>query len=107
MIVWTGWGFLALIIGAVGGAGGTGIGVALGGRTDGPNVGTAVGLMLAGVVIWFVGSKLNAPRSGFDQQTGQPVMYRNRHTMFWVPMQFLGPLAGLVGLILLIKVLVS
>ncbi|GAA3999846.1 hypothetical protein GCM10022247_20210 [Allokutzneria multivorans] len=98
MIVWTGWGILALLIAALGGGGGSGIGVALGGPSDSPNLGTVIGLALAAVAIWFVGERLNRPVQGFDQNTGQPVLYRNRHRLFWVPMQYFGPILGLTAL---------
>ncbi|SDN11927.1 hypothetical protein [Allokutzneria albata] len=98
MIVWTGWGILTILIAAIGGAGGSGIGVALGGPSDSANLGTVIGLLLAGVAIWFVGERLNRPVQGFDQATGQPVLYRNRHRLFWVPMQYFGPIVGLAAL---------
>ncbi|MCP2259007.1 hypothetical protein LX15_002706 [Streptoalloteichus tenebrarius] len=94
MLVWRGWGILVLVLGAVCGGGGTAIGVALGGATDHANLGTAVGLALAGVAIWFLGKHLNRPVPGYHPQTGQPVTYRNQHQFFFVPMQFFGPVAG-------------
>ena|SRR5689334_11154159 len=97
MIVWSGWGILALLIAAAGGAGGTGIGVALGGATDRANPGTAVGLALAAIAIWLVGQRLNRPTRAFHPQTGQAETNANRHRFFFVPMQYWGPLLGLAA----------
>lgn len=107
VIVWRGWGVLALLIAAAGGGLGTGLGVALGGATDHANVGTGVGLMVAAVVIWIVGKRMNAPRLGFDSITGQPVVYRNQHALLFIPMQFWGPIAGAAGIAALIIGLAS
>jgi hypothetical protein len=94
VIVWTGWGVLTLLLTAAFSLGGTGIGVALGGPTDSANLGTAVGVALAGVAIWFVGRRLNRGVAGYDSRTGQPTVITNRHTFFWLPMQYWGPVAG-------------
>jgi hypothetical protein len=100
MIVWTGWGILAIPLVALGALGGTSIGVALGlGAGDmstgaETNIGTAVGFALASVAVWFLGQRLNRPRQAFDARTGQPVQVANRHRLFFVPMQYLGPLGG-------------
>jgi hypothetical protein len=92
--VWSGWGILTLLIGAACGAGGTGIGVALGGARDHANLGTAVGLAVAGVLIWFVGQRLNRPATGTH-----PAPVTNRHRFFFVPMQYWGPLAGVGAIV--------
>ena len=107
MIVWRGWGVLALLIGGLGGGLGTGLGVALGGARDRANYGTVTGLLLAAVAIWFVGSALNKPKPGYHPATGQPVLFRNQHSLFFVPMQFWGPIACVVGLGLLVSVLLD
>ncbi|KAA9166889.1 hypothetical protein FPZ12_001475 [Amycolatopsis acidicola] len=97
MIVWSGLGFLTLLIAAAGGGGGSGIGVAFGGPSDHANVGTGIGLMLAGVVIWFVGQRLNRPVTVASPLDGRPTEVRNRHRFFWIPMQYCGPIASLAG----------
>ncbi|SHG56630.1 hypothetical protein [Streptoalloteichus hindustanus] len=107
MLVWTGWGVLVFVLLALGGGGGTGIGVALGGATDHANLGTAVGLAVAGVAIWFLGQRLNRPVQGFHPQTGQPVMFRNQHRFFFVPMQYFGPLAGVGAVVAAVIALTS
>ncbi len=87
MIIWKGWGILVLLIGALFavplGFGATSL---LGPESAGFGVG--LGLALASVAVFFVGQKLNAPVQGFHPGTGQPVLYRNAHTFFFVPMQY-------------------
>jgi hypothetical protein len=113
MIVWTGWGIVALPFFALGALGGTSIGVALGlGEGDmatgaETNIGTAVGLALAGVAVWFLGRWMNRPQDGFDQRTGQPVQVRNQHRLFFVPIQYLGPLGGVVAVVFAVQALTA
>jgi hypothetical protein len=94
MIIWRGWGILVLVIAGLGAGAGHWIAVALGANPEGPNVGTALGLLLAAVGIWYVGARVNAPKQGFDPNSGQPAVHRNAHTLFFVPMQWLAPVIG-------------
>ncbi|RCV49127.1 hypothetical protein [Marinitenerispora sediminis] len=89
MIIWRGWGILVLLISAVlGGPGTFAAEVLLG--PDLMNFGTAGGLALAGIAVFFIGQRLNRPRPGYHPATGQPVMFGNSHTFFFVPMQYWG-----------------
>lgn len=109
MIVWTGWGILALPLFALGALGGTSLGVALGFgagdlATGAPtNLGTAVGFALASVAVWFLGRRLNRPYLGFDQRTGQPIHVQNGHRLFWVPLQYLGPVGGVLSIVFAVQ----
>ncbi|WP_067970191.1 hypothetical protein [Nocardiopsis trehalosi] len=89
MIVWRGAGILVLLIAAVLAGPGTLVAeVALG--PDLMRFGTAGGLAVAGVVVFLLGQRLNAPRAAYHPATGQPVVSRDRHTFFFVPMQYWG-----------------
>jgi hypothetical protein len=111
MIVWTGWGILAVPLFALGALGGTSIGLVLGFGTGDmrtgaeTNIGTAVGLGLASVAVWFLGQRLNAPRQAFDQRTGQPVQVANQHRLFLVPVQYLAPLGGIGAVVAAVQAL--
>jgi hypothetical protein len=113
MLVWTGWGILAIPIFALGALGGTSIGVALGlGEGDmrtgaETNIGTAIGFALASVAVWFLGRWLNQPQDGFDPTTGQPARFANRHRLFFVPMQYLGPLGGVAAVVFAVQALTA
>jgi hypothetical protein len=63
MLVWSGWGILAVPLFALGGLGGTSLGEALGLQL-GNNAGTAVGLLVAAVATWVLGRRLSRPRTG-------------------------------------------
>ncbi|MFC4563374.1 hypothetical protein ACFO4E_16035 [Nocardiopsis mangrovi] len=89
MIVWRGWGILVLLIAAVLGGPATLLAEVLLGP-ELMNFGTAGGLAVAGVVVFFAGSRLNAPHPGYDPRTGAPVMAGGGHTFFFVPMQYWG-----------------
>ncbi|UFS93411.1 hypothetical protein [Nocardia huaxiensis] len=84
MIVWRGWGILVVVFLLVGFF----VGQALGKGVDMPEAGASVGTLAASVAIWFLGSHLNRPVEGYDQETGQPRVYKNAHTLFFIPMQY-------------------
>jgi hypothetical protein len=53
-------------------------------------------------VVWWLGRKLNsAPnRELVDPKTGQRVLLRNDHSLFWIPMQWWAiPIVLLAGVI--------
>jgi hypothetical protein len=94
VIVWSGWGILALLLAAAGGGGGTAIGETLGGAADHANPGTSVGLVVAAVAIWLVGRRLNRPLPGYHPRTGEKSVFGNRHRFFFLPMHYWGPIVG-------------
>lgn len=104
MLFWTGWGILALPMVAAGGWGGTTLGTALGSSEE-PNLGTAFGLLAAGAALWLLGQRLNAPQAGFHPQTGQPVLYANRHRLWFVPLQWWGAVTAVGALVVAVLVL--
>lgn len=113
VIWWSGWGILALPLFALGALGGTSLGLALGvGEGDlatgaGPNLGTATGVALASTAVWFLGQRLNRARNGFDPRTGQPIRIANQHSLFFIPIQYLGPLGGALSIVFAVQALTS
>lgn len=99
MIVWSGWGIIAPAIVAVFAIAGTGFGSFFGSpEVNGANWGSVVGLIGGGVALWFAGKRMNAPRQGFHPQTGQPVSYGGQHRLFWIPIEYWGPIVGVLAL---------
>lgn len=99
MIIWRGWGILVVLIAAV-------FTVPLGFLAsdllgnDAAGLGAGLGLVLGAVGVYFAGRKLNAPVQGYHPATGEPVVYRNAHTFFFVPMQywaFILPVGGVAA----------
>lgn len=87
MIVWSGYGFLTVFLGL----GGIGAGAALGGTGLAEGYGLGLGLVLAAALNWFAGTHFNNParaRELIDSKTGQRVILRRNHTLFWIPMQW-------------------
>jgi hypothetical protein len=88
LFVWSGWGVLTPVVLVAGFLLGLFTAAGLGAN---PVVNAALmlaGVLLACVGLWFLGNRLNRPYPGYDRTTGEPVMYRNGHTFFWVPMQY-------------------
>jgi hypothetical protein len=105
MIISTGWGTLALWVPVVFGAAGSGIARLLGAPPEGFGHGTAVGLLVGAVVVWFLGRRLNRGASVAELHAGHPGPPANRHRLFWVPMQYWA-LVQIVGAIVGIVVVV-
>jgi hypothetical protein len=100
-IVWSGWGILvvafagaALVLGLV-------LDQAVGFRAAHPWL-TGLAELLAAAGVWFVGVRLNVGRDRtlVDPASGEQVVLRRRHTLFWIPMQYWAVLvaAGAVAL---------
>jgi outer membrane lipoprotein SlyB len=88
----------ALIFGVIGGVAGEAIG-----GENAMGIGAGVGLVASAIATWIVGIRLNDPaqdRVLVDPQTGQRVVLRRRHSLFWIPMQWWAPLAAIAGIIL-------
>jgi hypothetical protein len=106
MIIWKGYGILVLVITFVIGWPTSYIFGKLGYKED---TGAAIGAIIAGVAIWFVGKKLNAPDNNkviLDKLTGQQIPYKQTHSMFYIPMQYWAFIIsgiGLIGLITMLK----
>jgi len=59
-----------------------------------------VSMFVSAAVLWFLGTKLADPgRQLIDPQTGQVVMLRKKHTLFWIPMQYFGIILALAGIV--------
>lgn len=101
MIIWSGWGVLTALfaVGAV--AGGVLLEAVL--RPIGlpAQSGLIIGWLIAAVVNWLVGTRLNngPARELVDPRTGQHVILRRRHTLFWIPMQYYSVLMVILGAI--------
>ncbi len=101
MIVWQGFGFAAIIIPiltyvitvkllqAV-------LGVAYTASHAWPG---ALGTMIGAGLVYWLSVVLNKPgRTLVDPQTGQTVVLQKRHTLFWIPMQYLAAILAVVAL---------
>lgn len=99
MIVWSGWGVLTALF-AVGGVA-VGILIETVLRSVGlpAQSGLVLGWLIAAIVNWLVGTRLNngPVRELVDPRTGQRVILRRRHTLFWIPMQYYSVLMLILG----------
>ncbi|MET7241866.1 hypothetical protein ABZT49_00710 [Methylobacterium sp. EM32] len=99
MIIWSGWGMLSALIAAAGLVGSVLLDPALA-RIGIP---TPTGVVLVWIVAaafnWWLGTRLNnrPGRELVDPRTGQIVILRRRHTLFWIPMQYYSVLMVLLG----------
>ena len=102
MIVWSGLGMLTALFALLA----VGIGAVLQPLLDGnglgqpAEIGLAIGLLVAAAVNWIVGHRLNKGpgREMIDAKTGQRVLFRRRHTLFWIPMQYISVVFIVVAL---------
>lgn len=65
----------------------------------------ALALILSGVISWFMGKRLNKPgvKTLIDKDTGEEVILKNkRHRLFFIPMEYWGPILVVIALIYVI-----
>lgn len=63
----------------------------------------AFGTLVGAGLVWLIGEKLNGPgRSLLDPQTGQTVVLRKRHTLFFIPLQMLAIALAVIAIGILI-----
>ncbi len=101
MIIWKGWGILAVIIAivcsvvmqlacdAVFGAG----------YYKSSSWAMPLALLLASGLIFFVGQKLNgkAARVVIDKETGEEYLLKSTHSLFWIPLQYWGVVTAVLA----------
>lgn len=86
MIVWQGLGFLAVLIPVIVLL----LADALLGKGFMQEYGNEMAALVSAALVWFIGKKLNdAPgRELVDPKTNEKILLKQRHTIFWVPMQW-------------------
>jgi hypothetical protein len=64
----------------------------------------AVGLWVAGAACWFLGKYLHSKpgRVLVDKATGQEVVLKPIHSLFFIKMEFWGPILFVIGLCVLV-----
>lgn len=104
ILIWQGYGFLAILIpflmSLVAQLASDSI-MEQGFYTGHPLLSVAV-LLASAVVVWVVGNKLNsAPgRVLMDPQTGEQIELKKKHTLFWIPMQWLSAAIAALALVI-------
>jgi hypothetical protein len=105
-ISWSGFGFITIVFGFGGGVIGALVSDLIQGGTGHNNLTDTLligaGMLAGAVANWVFGRRMNgrAGRVLIDPATGQRVILRRRHTLFWIPMQWWSiPMALLAGLI--------
>ncbi|KQP40055.1 hypothetical protein ASF49_21355 [Methylobacterium sp. Leaf104] len=99
MIIWSGWGMVSALIGGAALV----ISVLLDPALARLGVPTPTGVVLvwlaAAFANWTLGIRLNGRpgRELIDPRTGERVVLRARHTLFWIPMQYYSVLMLLLG----------
>ncbi|HDW8004919.1 TPA: hypothetical protein RM482_000496 [Bacillus cereus] len=107
MIIWSGWGFLVAIIVIIN----TLLGKAIFGSITGdatyfqdhswPMV---VMFIISGVMSWYLGKYINKPdgKVYIDAETGEKVMFNKKHSLFFIKMEYWGPILGVIAVVTLI-----
>ena len=100
MIVWSGRGFLSIIVLLVT----LFICVSII-STENADYGFIITAFVTGIFSWYFGKKWNTQneRIVIDEKTGQRLKIKNNHTLFWIPMQYWGIIFSAFGIIILFQ----
>ena len=98
MIVWSGRGFLSIIVLLVT----LFLSVSIF-STENADYGFITTAFVTGIFSWYFGKKWNTKneRIVIDEKTGQRLKIKNYHTLFWIPMQYWGIIFSSLGIIIL------
>lgn len=104
MIIWSGWGFLVAIILFVNSLIGELLCRAITGNSEYYQQNSwplTVVLILTGVICWFLGKYLNRTNDKIyiDKQTGEEVRLSKKNRLFFIKMEYWGPILGIIGLV--------
>ena len=107
MIIWSGWGILAPVVAVL--VGGSvalllGGGLESAGMTRWVGLGPALGCLAGAAAVWWVGRWLNGRpgRELVDPRTGERVLLRPSHRLFFIPMQWWAVPLVVIGLFVLV-----
>ena len=100
MIIWQGFGFLAALIPFV-----LLVLLSLFDKSNTFTYGNEFVLAISAIAVWFLGKKLNGAKGKvlIDPETKQEVLLKDKHTMFWKPMEWYGLVLGALATFVLSK----
>jgi hypothetical protein len=104
VIIWHGWGIVVVGIGLLAALAAGALGEAMNVDNAGTTALLGASLIPAGILTWFVGKRMNrgGDRTLLDPATGEQVVLRNRHSLFFIPVEWWGPIMIVGGAVLLI-----
>jgi hypothetical protein len=103
MIVWSGKGFLSVLVLVLSFALFTNLL-----PTEQGDYAFVLAFFIAAVFSWLMGKKWNEEigRTVIDKATGQEILLKENHSLFWIKLQYWGFIFGAFGLVILIQNLV-
>jgi len=62
-----------------------------------------IAFFVAGVIMWFLGNYLNKKQGKvmIEKETGKEILFKPNHSLFFVKMEYWGPILFVVGIIFL------
>lgn len=99
MIIWSGWGMLSALIAGAALVSSVLLDPALARMGIPTPTGVVLAWLVAAFANWSLGKRLNQGpgRELIDPRTGERVILRGRHTLFWIPMQYYSVLMLILG----------
>jgi hypothetical protein len=98
LLVWRGLGPIVLLIGGAGFVAAVIIGEVLKIGVAGENVLAGLAMIPSGYAIWRIGKRWNRPvRELVDPATGERVVLKPGHSLFFIPIEWWGPIVIVLG----------
>lgn len=95
MILWKGWGIIGIVFPVLVAA----LLASLGFSDENGRWYYLIGLTLAAIPVWFIGKHLNRDKDEVftNEKTGQQYKLGNRHTLFFIPLQYYAIVYPILG----------
>lgn len=96
MVIWKGLGFLAALIPFV-------LAILLQIIFGDDSMYAGIGYLLGAIPVWFLGQRLNTGvgQTVVDPNTGQQMVQKAEHTLFWIRMDYAAVIPAAVGILVL------
>jgi hypothetical protein len=104
VIIWQGWGIVVLGIGFAWLVAFFALAGALGMGQDADTLIVGLAAIPAGITTWFAGKRMNGRpgRELVDPATGERVVLKDTHSLFFVPVEWWGPILVVAGVVFVI-----
>ena len=98
MVIWSGKGVLSVVVLLVA------LLITTVALPDNFNIALGIACMIAAIFSWYFGRKWNSAegKAVIDKETGEEILLKRKHSMFWISMEYWGVIFGILGVLVVV-----